>query len=76
MELTASQAAQQRTWNAIPKILAVVGVSSLVAWQCISDKEKAKSVLRAVALVGLPLVYKSCRKPVSNLKSADAILKS
>lgn len=76
MELTASQAAQQRTLNAIPKILAVVGVSSLVAWQCTSDKEKAKSVLRALALVGLPLIYKSWRKPVSNLKSADAILKS
>jgi len=76
MELTATQAAKQRTATAVPKILAVVGLSSLVAWKFMSDSKSTKSMLRAVALVGLPILFQNFGRPSSNLKSAEKILKS
>jgi farnesyl-diphosphate farnesyltransferase len=76
LELTAVQAAKQRTANAVPMMLAVLCVLVLVAWKCVAGDASLERLIRGVVLVALPLLYQQFGRHTSDLKTAETLMKS
>lgn len=74
LELTAAQAAKQRTANAAPVMLAVVCVLVLVAYKYVADASMER-IIRGMVIVALPLLYKHFGRLTSDLKTAETLMK-
>jgi farnesyl-diphosphate farnesyltransferase len=75
LELTAVQAAKQRTANAVPVMLAAVCVLVLVAYKYVADASM-EPIIRGAVLVALPLLYQHFGQLTSDLKTAETLMKS